>query len=144
MLRQLVDDPLVPILGVGHEVYRHGADQVRDLPAAGQHFRVLIETRISARQKRSEQLLTGYDADGAVIPLRLCCRLLCFFLFFAHSFLSPHQSLAFVVFSRSSRYPTAAKTDASNRSIRCSGCIFSYWIMSSVFSTAATFCTQYS
>ena len=43
-----------------------------------------------------------------------------------------------------SRYRMQANTEASNRSILCSGRILSYWTMSSVFSTAVTLATQYS
>ena len=57
---------------------------------------------------------------------------------------SPIHVFAFCVLSMFSRSCTVAKTEASNRSMRLFGAIFSYWIMSSVFSMAFTFCTQYS
>ena len=37
-----------------------------------------------------------------------------------------------------SKYLITAKTEASNKSILCFGATFSYWIISSVFSIAAT------
>ena len=57
---------------------------------------------------------------------------------------SPIHVFAFCVLSMFSRSCTVAKTEASNKSMRLFGAIFSYWIMSSVFSMAFTFCTQYS
>lgn len=55
-----------------------------------------------------------------------------------------HHDFPFSCLSIFSKYRIHANTEASNRSIRDVGSIFSYCIMSSVFSTALTFWTQYS
>ena len=64
--------------------------------------------------------------------------------FLLNSYSSSSQRFALSPRSMSSSFLTHANTDASKISILCSGCTLSYWIMSSVFSIALTFCTQYS
>ena len=136
---QLVFDPDVTGLRVFHQMDGHTRDQPRDRVHCRTDFGILRKAHVSPALDRFPQVCAR-KSDAPAHRLGARRRPASFFLAQA----SPHHFFATLFFSRLSRYRMQANTDASKRSMRCSGCTLSYWIMSSVFSTADTFSTQYS
>ena len=137
---QLIEDADVPVLPVLHQVDGHGPHQPGDGINTGADLRICRQAHIALAAKavvciRGTQPCHAPGLLRALSGRRPRPPSLTHF---------PSHSFAFWDFSMFSRYRMQANTEASNRSIRCSGRILSYWTMSSVFSTAVTLATQYS
>ena len=60
---QLVDDSDISVIRIAHEMDRHGANKICNLPAGCQHFRILIKCRIPRAAERAV-FVAGQNADN--------------------------------------------------------------------------------
>ena len=135
---QFVFDADVPFVGILHQMDCHTPHQFCNGVHRCTYFRIVGQARIALACQGLKGIRCTQPRRAPPLGRLSPCRLP------ASLTQSPHHSFPFLDFSIFSRYLIHANTEASKRSIRCSGCTLSYWIMSSVFSIAMTFSTQYS
>ena len=123
---QFVADTHISRVGVLHEIDSHTAHQPGDCIHARRDFRVMRQTDIAPTGQTIVLRRIAQPRGGTPSLRRLSPRFLSAFTQSSSPLRSPHQALAFCRLSMFSRYRMQANTEASNRSIRCSGCTFSY------------------
>ena len=129
----------IAMLAVFHQVNRHAGDQLGVHVHAHHHLRALRQRPVSIGNQHPPGIIRAnrHGRASALPPRRIPAPAS---LFSVSAHVSNHPSVSVLPISSSMR--TVANTSASKISMRRFGCTFSYCTISSVFSMAATFCTQ--